>query len=72
MQVHNVNQWLCANKLSLNDISNFVIFRPPQKKIEYTVKLQINNKTVEEKKCLKYLGIFIDCHFNWKEDVHEL
>ena len=73
MQVHNVNQWLCDNKLSLNiDKSNFVIFRPPQKKIEYTVKLQINNKTVEEKKCLKYLGIFIDCHLNWKENVHEL
>ena len=73
MQLHNVNQWLCANKLSLNiDKSNFVIFRPPQKKIEYTVKLQINNKIIEEKKCIKYLGIFIDCHLNWKEHVHEL
>ena len=74
MQLHNVNQWLCANKLSPNiDQSNFVIFRPPQKKIEYTViKLQINNKIIEEKKCIKYLGIFIDCHLNWKEHVHEL
>ena len=73
MQLHNVNQWLCANKLSLNiDKSNFVIFHPPQKKIEYTVKLQINNKIIEEKKCIKYLGIFIDCHLNWKEHVHEL
>ena len=35
MQLHNVNQWLCANKLSLNiDKSNFVIFHPPQKKIK--------------------------------------
>ena len=73
MQLHNVNQWLCASKLSLNiDKSNFVIFRPPQKKIEYTVKLQINNKIIEEKKCIKCLGIFIDCHLNWKEHVHEL
>ena len=73
MQLHNVNQWLCANKLSPNiDKSNFVIFRPLQKKIEYTVKLQINNKIIEEKKCIKYLGIFIDCHLNWKEHVHEL
>ena len=73
MQLHNVNQWLCANNLSPNiDKSNFVIFRPPQKKIEYTVKLQINNKIIEEKKCIKYLGIFIDCHLNWKEHVHEL
>ena len=73
MQLHNVNQWLCADKLSLNiDKTNFVIFRPPQKKIEYTVKLQINNKIIEEKKCIKYLGIFIDCHLNWKGHVHEL
>ena len=73
MQLHNANQWLCANKLSLNiDKSIFFIFRPPQKKIEYTVKLQINNKIIEEKKCIKYLGIFIDCHLNWKEHVHEL
>ena len=73
MQLRKFNQCLCANKLSLNiDKSNFVIFRPPQKKIEYTVKLQINNKIIEERKCIKYLGIFIDCHLNWKEHVHEL
>ena len=73
MQLRKFNQWLCANKLSLNiDKSNFVIFRPPQKKIEYTVKLQINNKIIEERKCIKYLGIFIDCYLNWKEHVHEL
>ena len=73
MQLRKFNQWLCANKLSLKiDKSNFVIFRPPQKKIEYTVKLQINNKIIEERKCIKYLGIFIDCHLNWKEHVHEL
>ena len=73
MQLHNVKQCLCANKLSLNiDEFNFVIFCPPQKKIEYTVKLQINNKIIEEKKCIKYLGIFINCHLNWKEHVHKL
>ena len=40
-----VNQWLCANKLSLNiDKSNFVIFRPPQNKVNYNIKLKIDNK----------------------------
>ena len=35
-----VNQWLCANKLSLNiDKSNFVIFRPPQKKVNNFITL---------------------------------
>ena len=58
-----VNQWLCANKLSLNiDKSNFVIFRPPQKKVNYNIKLKIDNKDIKEMKSIKYLGVYIDCH----------
>ena len=52
----NVNQWLCANKLSLNiDKSNLVIFRPPQKKINYNIKLKIDDKDIKEMKSIKYL-----------------
>lgn len=32
-QLNRVNEWSCANKLSLNiEKSNFVLFHPPQKK----------------------------------------
>jgi hypothetical protein len=72
-QLYNVNKWLCANKLSLNiEKSNFVIFRPPQKKISYSINLKINNKIIEEKTSIKYLGVIIDGHLNWKDHVHEL
>ena len=34
-QLQFVDEWLCANKLSLNvNKSNFVIFHPPQKKMQ--------------------------------------
>ena len=31
--------------------------------------LYINNKTVKKEKCIKYLGIFIDSHLSWKEQI---
>ena len=62
----NVNEWLCANKLSLNlEKTNFILFHPPQKKLNYCVKLHINELYVAHEKCLKYLGILIDYKLSW-------
>jgi hypothetical protein len=65
--LHNIHVWLCANiKLSLNvDKSNFVIFHPPQKKINN----DINGKELKRHFCIKYLGVLIDSHLNWKNQV---
>ena len=39
IQLSLIQDWLCSNKLSLNiDKSNFVIFHPAQKKLNYTVE----------------------------------
>ena len=68
-----INTWICANKLSLNtDKSNFVIFHPYQKKLNYSVNLKINNISIEEKDSIKYLGVLLDRHSNWKDHIHEL
>ena len=50
-QLINIHNWLCANKLSLNvDKSQFVIFHPVQKVVDYTsINLSINNKDLVEK-----------------------
>ena len=73
VELNNVNNWLCVNKLSLNiDKSNFVIFHPSQKKVQYPINLIINNKILEEKKYVKCLGIIMDCNLNWKQHIHEL
>jgi hypothetical protein len=62
-ELSNVHTWLCSNKLSLNiliEISNLIIFHPPQKKLSSVVILEMNGKALTQENCIKYLGIFID------------
>ena len=72
-QLNSINEWLCANKLSLNvDKSNFVIFHPPQKSPIYSINLKIHDKVIMQKRSIKYLGVLIDTSLNWKDHIHEL
>ena len=68
--------WLMANKLSLNTKkSNFVIFRPYQKRmnLDVTIKLFDHDKNslilLERKDYVKYLGVFIDSNLTWKQHI---
>ena len=71
-----VGDWLDANKLSLNTSkSNFVIFHPYQRKLDYIVHLKIYNNdlkksvSLEQKTFVKYLGILIDNNLSWKYHI---
>ena len=51
-------------------MSNFVIFHPPQKKLQsHNFNLAINNKQLKREFCIRYLGILIDSNLNWKDQV---
>ena len=70
MKLTNVYDWLASNKLSLNvKKTNFVIFHPSQKRLNYKVNLKIydNNRkhfiSLESKDYVKYLGVLIDTFF---------
>ena len=58
-----LREWLIANRLALNvSKTNFTIFSPPQ-----NITLLINKKAIEQKVCVKYLGVLLDsklsfCH----------
>ena len=66
----NISNWLVANKLSLNvDKTNFVVFHPPQKKSNYAISLFIEGKVIKQEKYIKYLGVYIDSHLNWKYQI---
>ena len=66
-QLNNVANWLYINKLSLNiDKSNFIIFHPPQKILNYDVNIIINNCPLKHLSNTSYLGVVMDCHLNWK------
>ena len=65
-----------ANKLTLNvKKSNYVIFRPRQKRIPFIPQIKIFNPTlnarviVEMKDSVKYLGIMIDSELSWKHYI---
>ena len=57
----------------LIDKTNFVLFHPPQKNPKHTqLKVCIDQKPIEQKKSIKYLGILIDSNLNWKIQIHNL
>ena len=71
VELVHVQTWLSTNKLSLNiDKSNYVFFHPPQKKVNISIKLNINDTSLKEKPCIKYLGIMLDSNLNWKSHVN--
>ena len=79
IELQNVYNWLTANKLTLNiKKSNFVIFRPYQKRLAYQPKLCMfdneKNKYVslESKVYIKYLGVLIDQNLSWKYHIDSI
>ena len=65
--------WLCANRLSLNVAkTEFIIFRPPRKKLEKRIYLTLNGVKLYESPKIKYLGIILDNRLTWKHHIHEL
>ena len=65
--------WLRANKISLNaSKTELIIFRDPKKKLSQDLKIKINGKRLTPSNYVKYLGIYIDRHLNWKTHQTEI
>ena len=68
-----LNNWLKANKISLNaSKTEFILFRHPNKKINYNLKIKIDGKKIIPSEWIKYLGIIFDPHLNWSYHVDRL
>ena len=62
--------WLKANKISINaSKTELLLFRPVRKKIDYDLKIKINGHRLRPSKFVKYLGVYIDEHLNWKHHI---
>ena len=71
LDLRTLNNWLKANKISLNaSKTKFIIFRHPNKKINYDLKIKINGKKLFPSAWVKYLGIIFDSHLNWRAYLH--
>ena len=72
-ELKKLNIWLNINRLSLNiSKTNFLIFHPYNKPLKHRITLKINKKAIIEKRHIKYLGIIIDSHLNWKQHIKYL
>lgn len=62
--------WLNANKISLKaSKTEFVIFRSPHKRLDFIPYLKITGQRIFPSKSVKYLGVHLDEHLNWKTHV---
>ena len=61
-----LSSWLRANKISLNvSKTEVLIFRHPNKPINYDLRIKLDGKRLYPAKYVKYLGILIDSHLDW-------
>jgi hypothetical protein len=66
-------EWLRANRLSLNvDKTEFLIFRPPCKPLNFRITLTLDQKRIFESTKIKYLGLILDSRLSWKFHIAEL
>ena len=80
IELHNLNQWFRANRLSLNaSKSRYMIFTPPASQNNMNnydnMNIQIEGQRIikigkqEEKKSFKFLGLQLDEHLTWKPHI---
>eukprot|EP00111_Clytia_hemisphaerica_P004428 TCONS_00012655-protein len=68
MYLNSLSQlWLNANKISLNaSKTEFVIFRSPWRQMDCIPRIKLCRKILSPSKSVKYLGVHLDNHLNWK------
>ncbi len=66
LDLRNLCKWLKSNKISLNaSKTELIIFRHPNKAINYDLKIKIDGKKIIPSNYVKYLGLLIDSHLKW-------
>ena len=67
-ELDKLNCWFAINKLSLNlSKTNFMIFT--NQNVPRNIQVFINNHNIERVFLTKFLGVFIDCNLNWKDQI---
>ena len=69
-----VDQWLIANRLSVNvSKTKHILFRTAQSKL--TTKKQdlvLRKNKIEQVECIKFLGVYIQEHLTWSRHINHL
>ena len=67
LDLRHLCKWLRANKISLNSSkTEMLLFRHPKRIVNYDLKIKIDGKRLIPSEYVKYLGLILDAHLNWK------
>ena len=68
-----LNNWLSANKISLNvEKTELLIFKSPRKILLDGIKIKLSGKRLYPSNSVKYLGIKIDRFLHWHDQVNSI
>ena len=69
IELHKLNVWLKANKLSINVAkTHFMVFYRARQK-EYHNNITLNDPTLTQVKCIKFLGVILDDKLKWIQHI---
>ena len=71
-ELRKVSNWFKCNKLSLNiRKTHFMHFKHYNSHLtNFRFNIKIDNMAIEQKKTLKFLGVFIDDNLTWNDHLH--
>jgi len=72
LELCKIDNWLRANKLSLNYNKTNFILRNSQRNNPASFKVIINNHSISPEDQLKYLGVLLDNKLSWKPHVQKV
>ena len=65
-----LSQWLKANKVGLNiSKTKLIIFHRNTASIDHTLKLKLDGNRLSSSKLVKYLGVLLDEHLQWNDQL---
>ena len=69
-----VDQWLISNRLSVNvSKTKYILFKTVQSKlITKKQTLTLRQNEIEQVKCIKFLGVYIQEHLSWSRHINHL
>ena len=67
------NEWICANKLSLNvSKTEIIIFKPKNKNITNCLNLRMSGQKIKLNKQVKYLGVILQDYLHCNSHLSNL
>ena len=73
MNIDLKNQWVKANKLSLNFTKTELIsFHSNSKKIDHNLKFKLDGKRLTPTSTVKYLGVLLDDRLLWSKQINHV